>query len=174
MIAFLWNRCITPIGMAGCPEVMRDFFILSLRSLAIEIRCLAMVAPAFVLTAAPLLATTRTVNNLNDASPESLRQRISESAANDTINFSVTGTPRSFGGPCRRRLLRDHRTLKFFHEAYHFCGMKAARCCSHLCTSALGRWPRLPSNLYFLLSSTVTLVRFCPLGCSHGPETSPA
>lgn len=154
MIAFLWNRCITPIGMAGRPEVMRDFFILSLRSLAIKIRCLAMVTTAFVLTAAPLLATTRTVNNLNDASSESLRQRISESAANDTINFSVTGTLRSFGGPCRRRLLRDHRTLKFFHEACHFCGMKAARCCSHLYyiragpVAAIAQQPLFSAQLY--------------------------
>src|SRR5437899_3212704 len=42
--------------------------------------------------AAPLLATTLTVNNLNDTGPGSLRQRISEAAANDTINFSVSGT----------------------------------------------------------------------------------
>lgn len=60
--------------------------------LAIEIRRLVIVAAAFVLSAAPLLATTRTVNNLNDTGPESLRQRISESAANDTINFSIRGT----------------------------------------------------------------------------------
>jgi hypothetical protein len=51
-----------------------------------------MVATAFVLSATPLLATTRTVNNLNDAGADSLRQVISESAANDTINFSIRGS----------------------------------------------------------------------------------
>jgi len=61
---------------------MRDFLILSSR----------IVATAFVLSAASLFATTRTVNSLNDSGPGSLRELIAESAANDTINFSVTGT----------------------------------------------------------------------------------
>jgi polymorphic membrane protein len=87
---------------------MRNFFILSLRSLAIEIRCLAMVATAFVLSAPPLLATTRTVNNLNDAGPGSLRQLISESAPNDTINFSVRGTITLTSGEL---LINKHLTI---------------------------------------------------------------
>ncbi len=42
--------------------------------------------------ASPVLATTRTVTNLNDSGAGSLRQTIADSANGDTINFSVTDT----------------------------------------------------------------------------------
>ena len=37
-------------------------------------------------------ATTRTVTNLDDSGPESLRETIAASAAGDTIEFAVSGT----------------------------------------------------------------------------------
>jgi hypothetical protein len=46
----------------------------------------------FLFSACPLLATNRTVTNLNDSGVGSLRDTIAASADGDSINFSVTGT----------------------------------------------------------------------------------
>jgi hypothetical protein len=51
-----------------------------------------LVAAIVALAAADAYATTRTVTNLADGDPGSLRATMAASAANDTINFSVTGT----------------------------------------------------------------------------------
>src|SRR4051794_33762128 len=55
-------------------------------------KALLMLAPTLWLGAQMAAGATRTVNNLHDDGPDSLRQRISESGPGDMIDFSISGT----------------------------------------------------------------------------------